>query len=203
MWGFKRGTLIAALAGLIIGGGAIIGLQQANKMTSTDAFCTNCHSMAYVAADPAYPRSVHRAGPSGIRASCGDCHIPRDNLLRETYTHVTRSIKDIYMEVRFNFSDPAVWAARRPGLTEEVLARMRDEDSVTCRYCHDAAAIRPRSAPGRAAHAVVPAPGMTCIDCHVNLVHQPAAPVAKPPAGAQPAASKFTPKSSGVLGPHT
>jgi nitrate/TMAO reductase-like tetraheme cytochrome c subunit len=181
MWGFKSGTLIAALAGLIIGSGAIIGLQQVNKMTSTDAFCSNCHSMAHVAADPAYQRSVHRAGPSGVRASCGDCHIPRDNLLRETYTHVTQSIKDITMEARFNFSDPAVWAARRAGLTQEVRARMRDEDSVTCRSCHDGAAIQPRTEQGRAAHAVMREPGMTCIDCHVDLVHQPVAPVSNAP----------------------
>lgn len=181
MWGIKLGTWIAALAGLIIGAGGVIGLRQVNTMTSTDDFCSNCHSMAYVVADATYQQSMHRAGPSGVRASCGDCHIPRDNLLRETYAHASQSIKDIYREIRFNFSDPAVWAERRPALTRAVLSRMRDEDSVTCRSCHDAAAIRPRTAQGRAAHAVASVPGMTCIDCHLNLVHQPAAPVSSGP----------------------
>lgn len=181
MWGIKPGCSSTALAGLIIGGAAIIGLQAVNKLTSTDAFCANCHSMAHVAADPAYQRSVHRAGPSGISASCGDCHIPRDNLLRETYTHVAQSIRDIAMEARFNFSDPAVWEARRAGLTEEVRSRMRDEDGVTCRSCHDGAAVRPRTDSGRAAHALLRKGGVTCIDCHINLVHQSAAPVSNAP----------------------
>ncbi|MGA7526101.1 MAG: NapC/NirT family cytochrome c, partial [Pseudolabrys sp.] len=67
------------------------------------------------------------------------------------------------------------WAAHRVKLTEEAQARMRRWDSVTCRGCHDANAISPKSEDGRTSHATLKQGGVTCVDCHTNLVHPPAA----------------------------
>ena len=57
---------------------------------------------------------------------------------------------------------------------------MHSQDSVTCRSCHDANAIQPTSDDGRKAHELLRQGGVTCVDCHTNLVH-PAAASAAPP----------------------
>ena len=69
-----------------------------------------------------------------------------------------------------------LWAARRIGLAQEVQAVMRAQDSITCRSCHDANAIHPTSEAGRQAHALLSQGGVTCVDCHTNIVHPPAQP---------------------------
>ncbi len=179
----NRWLLVALfVVGAVIGAGGIVGSVAVNRYTSTDAFCTSCHTMALQAADPHFQQSAHRSNNEGVRPSCGDCHIPRSNWFVETYAHVTSGAKDVFVEFTHNFSDPKVWAARRIALAPEVDAEMRAEDSVTCRSCHDASAIKPQSDAGRQSHALLARGGVTCVDCHANLVHPPATPTAQPPA---------------------
>jgi len=170
--------------GLLVGGGAlgcaaIIASVGINRYTATDAFCTSCHTMATLAADPRFQHSGHRANAAGVMPSCGQCHIPMTNWFVETYSHVTEGIKDIVAEHTNNFSDAAVWEARRIELAGQVREQMRRQDSVTCRGCHDASVINPASERGRAAHALLHDARMTCIDCHFNLVHAPVPPSAE------------------------
>lgn len=173
--------LLAALlvVALVIGAGGIIASIAANRYTSTDAFCTSCHTMAMQADDPYFQRSAHRANAEGVRPSCGDCHIPRTNWFVETYTHVTSGMRDAIAEFTNNFNDPKVWAAHRVEMAKEVLATMHAQNSVTCRSCHDAGGIHPPSAAGQQAHALLREGNVTCVDCHMNLVHPPAQPVAE------------------------
>jgi nitrate/TMAO reductase-like tetraheme cytochrome c subunit len=167
--------ILAFFAAAVVGGGAIIVSVEANRITSTDAFCTSCHSMATLAAASGFKQSTHRSNAAGVIASCGDCHIPRTNWWVETYTHVVRGLKDTISENTHNFSDPKVWEAHRIELTQVVREEMRSQDSVTCRSCHDPQAIRPESERGQAAHALLREARMTCIDCHFNL-HTPVPP---------------------------
>ncbi len=173
----NRWLFILALfaAGAVVGAGAIIVSVEANRITSTDAFCTSCHSMATYSVDSGFKQSAHRSNAAGVIASCGDCHIPRTSWWVETYTHVVRGLKDVVSENTHNFSDPKVWEAYRIELAEVARKEMRGQDSVTCRFCHDPQAIRPASESGQAAHAVLREIRTTCIDCHVNLVHAPVA----------------------------
>lgn len=168
------------LAVLIVGGvggaAAMIGSLEINRITAEDSFCTSCHSMTHIAADPVFVRSAHRANEKGVRAGCADCHIPTTNWFVETYVHVSSGLRDVIAETTHDYADPALWEARRRVLAHEVREDMRRSDSVTCRGCHDAAAIRPASQAGRAAHALLATGQMTCIDCHINLVHAPVAP---------------------------
>jgi len=168
--------LMMPLAGFIVGAGGIIASQEFNRYTSTDAFCTSCHSMKFVAADAYFKQSAHRSNKEGMRPSCGDCHIPKINWFVETYTHVSSGIRDVIAEYANNFSDARTWETRRVELAHDVRAQMRAQDSVTCRSCHDATAVEPVSERGRAAHALAREGRMTCIDCHFNLVHAPVPP---------------------------
>jgi len=168
--------LAAAAAGAVVGAIAIIGSVEINRYTSTDAFCGSCHAMARLAADPNFEQSTHRSNVAGVRPSCGDCHIPATNWFVETYTHVIKGIKDVVAQGTHDYDDAAVWDARRIELAHFVRDEMRSHDSVTCRSCHSADAIRPASMRGRAAPALLQEGRMTCIDCHFNLVHAPVPP---------------------------
>jgi len=162
--------------GGVVGAGVIIASTEFNRLTSTDALCTSCHSMAVVAADPHFQQSSHNANAAGLRVGCADCHIRTDNWFIETYVHVTLAVKDVVIEYTHNFNDPVAWAKRRTELAVEVSNQMRRNDSNTCRKCHDAAAIRPASDAGRSAHATLKQGGVTCVDCHADTVHAPARP---------------------------
>jgi cytochrome c-type protein NapC len=172
-WILLLGLLVA---GAVIGAGAILASLEINRATSTDAFCTSCHSMAGLGTDPHFTASAHRANHEAVRPSCGDCHIPKTNWFVETYTHVTSGARDVFAEYTHDFGDPRIWEKRRIELAHEVRNSMRAQDSVTCRGCHDAALINPKSERGRAAHTMLREGRMTCIDCHFNLVHAPVPP---------------------------
>jgi nitrate/TMAO reductase-like tetraheme cytochrome c subunit len=163
----SRWSLVALLliaAG--IGAGGILFSLAVNHYTSTDAFCTSCHSMTFQAADPVFQKSGHRTNEKGVRPTCAQCHIPTNNWFVETWVHVSSGVQDVLSELTHNFSDPKVWEAHRAGLEQETLADMRARDSITCRGCHDASAIKD--------HASMLQGGVTCVDCHANLVHSPA-----------------------------
>jgi cytochrome c-type protein NapC len=172
----RRLIILALFAGIIAGAAGMLVSREGNHYTSTDAFCTSCHSMASIGSDPHFIASAHRANGEGVRPSCGDCHIPKTNWFVETYTHVSSGMRDVIAEYTLNFSDPAIWEARRVELAHEVRNLMRSQDSVTCRSCHDAAVIASKSERGRAAHALLREGHMTCVDCHFNIVHAPVPP---------------------------
>ncbi len=174
--GMRKRRWVAIFALVAVGAAAIIASTEINRFTSTDAFCTSCHTMATLAEDPQYRRSAHRMNAAGVLAGCSDCHVPTNNWFVETYTHVVSGIRDALAEQTGNFSDPAVWNARRIELANRARDAMRRNDGVTCRKCHDVAAIRAVSAAGQAAHAGLAQGKTTCIDCHSGLVHARPAP---------------------------
>jgi nitrate/TMAO reductase-like tetraheme cytochrome c subunit len=163
--------------GGVAGAAAIIASTEFNRRTSPDAVCTSCHSMATLTADPHFQQSAHEVNAAGILVGCSDCHIESGSWFIETYVHVTSAVKDVIAEYTHNFDDPALWQKRRIELATKVRDEMRRNDSITCRKCHNAAAIRPTSEAGRSAHAMLQQRHMTCIDCHSNIVHTPARPL--------------------------
>jgi nitrate/TMAO reductase-like tetraheme cytochrome c subunit len=168
--------LVVLVVGGVLGAGAVIASVEINHATSTDKFCTSCHSMTFVGNDAHFLQSAHRTNDAGVRPNCGDCHIPKTNWFVETWTHVKSGVRDVIAENTNDFSDPKVWEKRRVNLAHEVRQTMREQDSVTCRGCHDANAVQPTSRSGQAAHALMREGRVTCIDCHFNLVHAPVPP---------------------------
>ncbi|MGB0552722.1 MAG: NapC/NirT family cytochrome c [Alphaproteobacteria bacterium] len=47
------------------------------ELTNTENFCTSCHAMKTYLFEE-YKSSVHYANRTGVRASCPDCHVPRE-----------------------------------------------------------------------------------------------------------------------------
>lgn len=165
-------TILALLViGAALGAGVIVATTVVNRFTSTEAFCTSCHSMANVAADPHYRQSAHRTNAVGVLANCADCHVPANNWFAETYSHVIDGVRDGIAEYTSNVGDPAVWTARLPVLAQRVRDEISREHGITCRKCHDPAQIHPASAAGQSAHAMLARGNVTCINCHAAVAH--------------------------------
>lgn len=164
-------TLIVATIGLAVGVAAVLAAEQMDHYTNTDAFCTSCHLTGeYIAKSETYLASSHRNRASGVEPGCADCHIPK-GLVLATWTHVIKGVQDLYGEIAYDYEDPEVWEERRPELAYAVRDWMRATDSATCRSCHDEGSIEPKRKRGQRQHANAREEGMTCIDCHYNLVH--------------------------------
>ena len=168
---FKKAIVITFIVGGIAGIVAALAAEEVDRLTTTDAFCTSCHAMqAYIAEAEAYKTSTHQTTASGVRPRCADCHIPK-GLVIAAYTHVVNGISDLWGQTRYVFEDPEVWLAERERLAHAAREWFRDNDSATCRGCHEEASIQPQRKRGQRQHAEARDTGMTCIDCHYNLVH--------------------------------
>ena len=168
---FKKAIVITFIVGGIAGIVAALAAEEIDHLTTTDEFCTSCHAMqAYIAEAEAYKTSTHQTTASGVRPRCADCHIPK-GLVIATYTHVVNGISDLWGQTRFDYEDPEVWLAERARLAYAARDWFRGNDSATCRGCHEEASIQPQRKRGQRQHAEARDTGMTCIDCHYNLVH--------------------------------
>ncbi len=168
---FKKAVVITFIIGGIAGIVAALGAEEMDRQTTTDEFCTSCHAMqTYIADAETYKASAHQTTASGVRAGCADCHIPK-GLVSATYTHVVNGVSDLWGQTRFDYEDPKVWKAEKARLAHAVRDWFRGNDSVTCRGCHEEASIKPQRKRGQRQHEEARETGMTCIDCHYNLVH--------------------------------
>lgn len=169
---FKKAVVITFIIGAIAGIVAALAAEQVDRLTTTDEFCTSCHAMqTYIANAETYKTSAHQTTPSGVRAGCADCHIPK-GLIVAAYTHVVNGISDIWGQARLDYEDPEIWEAEKARLAHAARDWFRGNDSVTCRGCHEEASIKPQRKRGQRQHEEARASSMTCIDCHYNLVHE-------------------------------
>lgn len=80
-----RHVLIALLLGGFAGILFVLFLIEFDHVTGSEEFCTGCHSMELVA-EP-YRDSAHYNPASGVRASCGDCHVS-EGVFAATWDHI-------------------------------------------------------------------------------------------------------------------
>lgn len=164
-----RHVLFALVLGGIAGSGFVLFLIEFDHFTSTEKFCTTCHSME-LAAEP-YRNSVHYLPTSGVRASCGDCHVS-PGVIAATWDHFTGG-KDLFKQIfGADYDDPVVNVLHLPDAAFSAREWFRKNDSHTCRRCHQQDAIVGKRAGTRDIH-LEDARGKTCLDCHINLVHRP------------------------------
>jgi len=163
-----RHVLIALVLGGIAGIGFMVFLMEFDHYTSSEAFCTTCHSME-LTAEP-YRESKHFLPVSGVRASCGDCHVS-PGVFAATWDHFLGA-KDLFRQTfGADYDDPVVNALHLPDAAFSAREWFRRNDSHTCRRCHVQEAIVGKRADTLAIHKE-DTKGKTCIDCHINLVHR-------------------------------
>jgi nitrate/TMAO reductase-like tetraheme cytochrome c subunit len=163
--GIPAGGLAAFIVGVIFAGGVVGGL----KLTETNAFCTSCHEM-----QPAFQeltQSVHYSNKFGIRAGCGNCHVP-PGFLPGLWRHV-RAVTELYGHFSGELDTPAKYEAHRLELAQKFWAELKANDSAQCRSCHTPSAMALAKQPPMAAesHSSMAKSGMTCIDCHKGVAH--------------------------------
>lgn len=164
----NRQILYALTIGGLAGIAFMLFLIEFDELTSTEAFCTTCHSME-LAAIP-YRESAHYLPVSGVRASCGDCHVS-EGVFAATWDHFLGG-KDLLAQLFGpDYDDPVINALHLPDAAFSARQWFKDTDSATCKRCHQLDAIQGKRAGTLAIHTEETA-GKTCIDCHINLVHR-------------------------------
>jgi nitrate/TMAO reductase-like tetraheme cytochrome c subunit len=147
-------------------------LIEFDHFTSSNAFCTTCHSMSL--AEESYKASAHYNNASGVRASCGDCHVS-EGVFAATWDHAVGG-KDLLKQIKGklfgpDYDDPVVTALHLPEAAFAARKWFKAKDSATCKRCHELEAIEGKRADTAAIHREETA-GKSCIDCHINLVHR-------------------------------
>lgn len=159
------------LAGAVVGVVGWGGFNTAMEATNSLEFCVSCHEMRDNVYQE-YKKSIHYQNPSGVRAICSDCHVPRD------WTHkVIRKIQatnELYHWALGSIDTREKFEARRHQLARHEWQRMRTNDSRECRNCHSYEAMDFHRQNAKAAAAMTAAmkTGRTCIDCHKGIAHQ-------------------------------
>jgi cytochrome c-type protein NapC len=160
------GVLAFFAAGMLFWG----GFNWSLEITNTGTFCISCHEMrTFVYQD--YATTSHFTNRTGVRASCPDCHVPRD------WVHkVVRKIaatKEVFHWLRGTIDTREKFDAHQPTLARRVWASMKATDSRECRNCHGIGFMDPdrQTAMAGTVHQLATDWQYTCIDCHKGIVH--------------------------------
>ncbi len=163
-----RHVLFALVTGGIAGVAFVLMLIEFDHFTSTEAFCTTCHSME-IAALP-YRESAHFNPSSGVRAECGDCHVS-EGVFAATWDHLLGT-KDLLAQLFGpDYDDPVINTLHLPDAAFTARRWFKGNESATCRRCHVQTAIVGTRPDTLDIHRE-DAKDKTCIDCHYNLVHR-------------------------------
>ncbi|MES9967117.1 MAG: NapC/NirT family cytochrome c [Sedimenticola sp.] len=163
-----RHVLYALVLGGLCGIGFVLFLIEFDHFTSTEEFCTTCHSMELVA-EP-YRQSTHYLPSSGVRATCGHCHVS-EGVLSATWDHFLGT-EDLFKQLfGADYDDPVINALHLPEAAFKARHWFKKRDSATCKRCHVQEAIV-GDRPDTLEIHLEDAKGKSCIDCHYNLVHR-------------------------------
>ena len=161
---------ITAAVVILLGGGLVVAGAAGLAWTDTEKFCISCHEMR----DNPYKEfkgTVHDTNRTGVRATCPDCHVPR-----EPGALIWRKVLatfEIWGKLTGVIDTREKFLAHRYELAKKVWTRMKETDSLECRNCHhdDAMSADLQSERAKARHAKGKAEGKTCIDCHFGIAH--------------------------------
>jgi cytochrome c-type protein NapC len=166
---WSLGSLVVAggLGGIIFWG----GFNTALEVTNTEKFCISCHEMR----DNVYQeltKTIHFSNRTGVRATCPDCHVPRE-YIPKLIRKVKASNELLHMMLG-TIDTPEKFEKHRKSMAENVWREMKANDSHECRNCHNFSSMdfsrqKEYSAP---VHKAAMTEGQTCIDCHKGIAHQ-------------------------------
>ncbi|MGZ8197684.1 MAG: NapC/NirT family cytochrome c [Burkholderiales bacterium] len=163
------GYLTAAglfLAGIVFWG----GFNWALEYTNTEQFCITCHEMQRNVFSE-YQTTSHYSNRTGVRATCPDCHVPKD------WSHkIVRKIQasnELLHKMLGTIDTREKFNERRVRLARSEWARMKETDSRECRNCHNYTYMDYAEQGRRASaqHTKGFADKKTCIDCHKGVAH--------------------------------
>ena len=166
---FSAGTLLGV--GIVMGVVGWGGFNWSLEITNTEEFCISCHEMeANVYRE--YKGTVHDSNPSGVRATCPDCHVPK------TWVHkMARKIRasnELWHHFLGTIDTREKFEGKRLQLAKNEWRRMKATDSRECRNCHgfEAMDVARQEKRARNSHLRAIETGKTCIDCHKGIAHE-------------------------------
>ena len=161
-------TLGGFIAGIVFWG----GFNTALEATNTEVFCTSCHEMD----DNVFEElksTIHYTNRSGVRATCPDCHVPHD--WTDKMARKMQASKEVWGKIFGTINTREKFLDNRLKLAQHEWERLKANDSLECRNCHDYDSMDLTRQASRAAfiHRSYLATGQaTCIDCHKGIAHR-------------------------------
>ena len=159
---------------LVVGGvGGVLlwgAFNWSMELSNTESFCVSCHEMR----DTVYKElkeTVHFSNRTGVRATCSDCHVPKDWIHK-----VKRKIEasnELFHKLMGTIDTPEKFEAQRLSLAQHVWSTMKASDSRECRNCHAMSSmdLAKQVRPAQRMHRTAAEQGKTCIDCHQGIAH--------------------------------
>ncbi|HEY6645322.1 cytochrome c3 family protein [Povalibacter sp.] len=165
-----------SLGFLTIGGfiGGVLfwgGFNTALEATNSEEFCTSCHEMRdNVFAD--LKHTIHYSNRSGVRATCPDCHVPHD--WTDKIARKMQASKEVWGKIFGSINTREKFLEHRLELAQHEWARLKANDSLECRNCHNYKFMDWTRQSARAVHVhstALAGRDYTCIDCHKGIAH--------------------------------
>ena len=161
-------SMAGFFAGVIFWG----GFNTAMEFTNKEAFCIGCHEMR----DNVYEElktTIHYSNRSGVRAICSDCHVPHN--WTDKVARKMQASKEVWGKIFGTINTREKFQQKRLELANHEWQRLKANDSLECRNCHEFSSMDFSRQSQRAArlHSTSLASGeKTCIDCHKGIAHQ-------------------------------
>lgn len=164
--------------GFLVMGGFVAGIvfwgafNTAVEITNTEAFCVSCHEMrenVFVE----LKSTIHYTNRSGVRATCPDCHVPHE--WTDKMARKMAASKEVWGKIFGTISTREKFLDKRLELAQREWERLKANNSLECRNCHDLDFMdfTRQSVRAAEAHERFLASGeKTCIDCHKGIAHK-------------------------------
>jgi cytochrome c-type protein NapC len=163
--------------GFLTVGGFVAGIvfwgafNTALEATNTEVFCISCHEMRNNVYQELKP-TIHYTNRSGVRATCPDCHVPHD--WTDKIARKMQASKEVWGKIFGTIDTREKFLDKRRELAMREWARLKSNDSLECRNCHDFEFMdfTRQSRRAEQAHSTgLASGGRTCIDCHKGVAH--------------------------------
>jgi len=133
------------------------------------AGCAECHAYPY----EEYRESAHYDNELGVRPGCVGCHDPHSvrEILHWKFIYLNRGVigESPFHAVSSSLRDIEMWENElRPAQAAKVRQQMVEDKSEKCLTCHKTESIWWQDI---GQHKTMDEKGLSCINCHYNLVH--------------------------------
>jgi len=161
-------TVGGFIAGIVFWGAFNTGLELTNR----EPFCIGCHEMRDNVYQELKP-TIHYSNRSGVRATCPDCHVPHnwtDKIARKM-----QASKEVWGKIFGTIDTRDKFTSKRLELARHEWARLKANDSLECRNCHNFESMDFTRQSQRAANqhsTALARKEKTCIDCHKGIAHR-------------------------------
>lgn len=158
--------LVGFVVGILFWG----GFNTALEITNSEEFCISCHEMRNNVY-PEYKETIHFENRTGVRATCPDCHVPKEwgyMMVRKV-----QASRELWGKLVGTIDTPEKFEAKRLTLARSEWKRMKNSDSRECRNCHnfDSMDLERQKKRAKVQHEMAIEDNMTCIDCHKGIAH--------------------------------